>query len=279
MTLGSRAVVWMLAGALTGAGAVGAEETDHAFRGLELLGGSRLGITLEEVAADAVAPRGARVASVEEESPAEVAGLREGDVIVEFDGEAVRSVRQLARLVRETPADRRVEIGVVREGKREMLTAELEARPRFGLLRELRNPVPGFDWRGLADLGGDSAPHIRLGPDAWRMAPGPGRPRLGIRYQELGDQLAEYFGAGEGGVLVVHVDRDSPADRAGLKAGDVVTRVGERAVEGGDDLRAAVREAADGATLQVTVSRRGTSRELDIVLEGRERPASRAGAI
>jgi len=287
MSLSSRTAVWLLAGALTGVGPVRAEESVQVFEGHALLGGSRLGVTLEELSpAEARElgldpPRGARVIGIEDESPAEDAGLRKGDVIVAFDGVTVRSTRQLARLVRETPAARSVEIEVARDGSRETLTAELVAGRGLHMFRGFTDPGaadPGhvFDWDALGDLDEDSrGPRFWLGPNAPQLQLELGRPRLGIRYQELGDQLADYFGVGAGGVLVVRVDPDSPADRAGLKAGDVVTQIGDRAVERGSDLRRAVREADEGDTLHVTVSRRGTSRELEIVLQVRERPGPR----
>jgi len=291
MSLSSRTAVWMLAGALIGAAPAGAEESTQLIERHALLGGSRLGVTLEEMTPsearelDLDPPRGARVVAVEDDSPAEDAGLRKGDVIVAFDGESVRSTRQLARLVRETPADRSVEIEVARDGKRETLTAELDAGPGFRMLRGFTGPgaiLPGheFDWNALGDRDDDSpGPRFWLGPNAPHMEFQMGRPRLGIRYQELGDQLAEYFGVSAGGVLVVSVDPDSPADHAGLKAGDVVTRIGDEVIERGSDLRRAVRDADEAGTLHVTVSRRGTSRELEVVLQTGEASGSGAEAI
>jgi serine protease Do len=291
MSLSSRTAVWMLAGALIGVGPVRAEESVQVIERHALLGGSRLGVTLEELTpAEARElgldpPRGARVVGIEDDSPAEDAGLRKGDVIVAFDGESVRSTRQLARLVRETPADRSVEIEIARDGRRETLTAELVAGPGLHTFRGFTGPgATGsgqpFDWDAPGDLGEDSpGPRFWLGPNAPHLQLELGRPRLGIRYQELGDQLAEYFGVSAGAVLVVRVDPDSPAERAGLKAGDVVTRIGDRAVERGSDLRRAVREAEEGETVHMTVSRRGTSRELEIALRSREPLGSEAEAI
>jgi serine protease Do len=291
MSLSSRTAVWMLAGALIGVGPARAEESVQLIERHALLGGSRLGVTLEELTPNEARElgldpvRGARVVGIEDDSPAEAAGLRKGDVIVAFDGESVRSTRQLARLVRETPAARSVEIEVARDGKRETLTAELDAGPGGRMFRGFTGPgatLPGheFDWNALGDLGDDSpGPRFWLSPNAPHMEFQLGRPRLGIRYQELGDQLAEYFGVSAGCVLVVRVDPDSPADRGGLEAGDVVTRIGDKAIERGSDLRRAVREADEGETLHVTVSRRGTSRELEVVLPTGDGSGSGAEAI
>ena len=90
-------------------------------------GGGRLGVSIEDPAGDA---RGASVRSVEADSPAEKAGLKEGDVIVRFDGEAVRSAAQLGRLVAETPAGRSVAIEVTRGGATQKLSATLAEQSR-----------------------------------------------------------------------------------------------------------------------------------------------------
>jgi serine protease Do len=72
--------------------------------------------------------RGVAVEKVIENSPAATAGLRDGDVIIRFDGEEVGSVRKLTRLISETAADHRVRITVLRNGSEQELTATLGKR-------------------------------------------------------------------------------------------------------------------------------------------------------
>ena len=92
--------------------------------------GSWIGVSVRDVVADDVSkmklqgPAGVVVEEVTGESPAETAGLKAGDVIVEFDGERVRSTRQFTRLVQETPSGRKVQASVVREGQRVPLSIE-----------------------------------------------------------------------------------------------------------------------------------------------------------
>src|SRR5574340_293275 len=185
-------------------------------------GGAFLGVDLGEVEGDA---RGAKVLSVEPDSPAQKAGLKEGDVIVRFDGEAVRSAGQLARLVGETPAGRSVAIEATRGGAVQKLTATLAEGGRG--LRAAGPGVHAFQF----DL-----PELPLSPDGpralreWRRQIGPGgnmlfrlapgaRRRLGIEFVDVGEQLAAYLKlSGKQGVLVSSVDNDSPAAKAGLKA-------------------------------------------------------------
>src|SRR5436190_6622813 len=100
----------------------------EAIQGLEIFAGpgSRIGITARELDQAEVerlkAPGGVFVETVTPDGPAAKAGIRAADVVVEFDGERVRSLRQFTRLVRETPASRTVKAVVVREGQRTELS-------------------------------------------------------------------------------------------------------------------------------------------------------------
>jgi membrane-associated protease RseP (regulator of RpoE activity) len=232
-----------------------------------------LGVGLADVEGSA---RGAEVKSVEKDSPAEKAGFEEGDVIVRFDGEGVRSAAQLARLVRETPPGRAVEVEVERKGAKRTLTATLGERrgpwpmagpfgpgQHFGMEGpELAPPPPGlpggphvFAWRGDGD---------RQFAFPWA----PERPRkLGIRYMEISGQLAAYFKiAGGQGVLVTSVDENGPAAKAGMKAGDVILAVGGTAIKDGDDLRDKIGDTEGGTQVAVKVQRDGRPLDLEVTL-------------
>jgi serine protease Do len=96
----------------------------------------------------------------------------------------------------------------------------------------------------------------------FHFAPGGGR-KLGIQYIEMGEQLAAaYKLAQKNGVLVTTVEADSPAAKAGLKAGDVVLKFDGKAIEDAADLREAV-NAADGGT-EVTLSIQRDGRPMDV---------------
>jgi serine protease Do len=258
-------------------------------------GGSFLGVGLDDLPGDG---RGATVRSVEEGSAAAKAGLKEGDVIVRFDGEAVRSASQLARLVRETPAGRSVPIELTRDGAKQQVTATLaEGGPRHlrffggggGDVWDLEVPEPpavapvppvppmpggprvpaprAFRWEG----GGDDL--------LFHVMPG-GPRRLGVSYVEVGEQLAAHYKLTQkGGVLVTSVDEGSPAARAGLKAGDVILEVGSQAIEDGADLREAVAKAEDGQPVTIMVQRDGRPTDVSVTLEKRERRRARSPEI
>jgi serine protease Do len=262
-------------------------------------GGGRLGVSIEDPKGDA---RGASVRSVEADSPAEKAGLKEGDVITRFDGEAVRSAAQLGRLVAETPSGRSVAVEVTRGGATQQLSATLAERSRgfrvyggdggdFELeMPEWSVPEPPEPPEPPA------APHAPRPPKppkvrpfawSWNDDDGPmmhglmgGGPRkLGIQYMEIGEQLAAYFKLpGKSGVLVTSVDADGPAAKAGIKAGDVVTKVGADAIADGDDLRQAMSRAEGGAQVTVTVHRDGRPLELKPTLAKPEPPVRKREA-
>lgn len=218
--------------------------------------GSRLGVMVRDLEAaevTAAVPGGVKIDDVDRDSPAEKAGLRAGDVIAEFDGERVRSARQFTRLVQETPVGRQVTMAVLRDGTRQTVTATPEARgPSWTvdldgdrLRREVERGMRGLD--GLPEFGmNPPAFDFRFDPDAWST----GRGRLGVTLQTLTDQLAQYFGASDGGALVTSVVEGSPAEKAGLKAGDVITSVNGEAVRDAGDVMSQVRRAsADAVTI------------------------------
>lgn len=249
-----------------------------------------LGVVLADVSGEDLErlglsePRGAIVREVVDGSPAEEAGLREEDVVLAWRGESVYSAAELQRLVRETPSGRQVRIRVLRDGERTTLTVTPGEEP--GMARMLRRPLSPEararmhermrdareHWRqarerleGLDDRLGELDEHIE---DEWsrdgdadsvrirefrpRAPWGPDRPRLGVRLQELTPQLADYFGLGDReGVLVASVREGSPADSAGVRAGDVLLSVGGQRVSGPERAARAVRDASGEVELRV----------------------------
>ncbi|MBI4481424.1 MAG: PDZ domain-containing protein [Acidobacteria bacterium] len=225
--------------------------------------GGRLGIRVEDISAEEAAryglssPAGARVLEVEEGSGAEKAGIQEGDLIVEFDGEKIRSATQLNRVVRETPAERSVGITLRRGKEQKNVTATLGAARGFRAFQSEVPRLPRFDF-GFEGEG----PFLR--------EPG----RLGIQVQDLNEQLAEHFGAKEG-VLVVLVNKNSPADKAGLKAGDVITDLDGTPVRDPSELRSGLRKKDRDAKVSLRIVRDKKTMTLEVQLS--ERPARSPG--
>jgi serine protease Do len=212
--------------------------------------GAQIGVSVDdlndqELKAAAGAPSGVLIEDVDQDSPASRAGLRQGDIVVDVDGERVRSARQFSRLIQETPDGRTVKLGVVRDGKRQAVDVTPEARASgFGpdsdrlardiergmrkiepRLRELEPRLREFHFDAPRGFDFDFSPRM--------TSP---RGRLGVQLNELTPQLAEYFGAKDGGVLVASVTKDSPAEKAGVKAGDVIVSIDGDRVRRSDDL-------------------------------------------
>ena len=220
--------------------------------------GAEIGVSIRDVEAgtEKQAPSGGVVVDdVRPDSPAERAGLKHSDVIVEFDGERVRSARQFSRLVQETAPGRTVRATVLRDGKR----VDLQLTPAEGRSATLMIDSDRLGDRireGFGDMNFfDRMPPLNFDFDL----PGLSRGRLGVSVDELTPQLAEYFGAKDG-VLVAAVTDDSPAARAGIKAGDVITSVNGHEVRSRGDLARELADVHDGeATVGVVRDRKDTT--------------------
>jgi serine protease Do len=234
--------------------------------------GSQIGVTIRDVedadakASKLAAPTGVIIEEVADESPASKAGLKKGDVVLEFDGERVRGVRHFTRLVQETPAGRRVQTSVMRDGQKLNVTIEPRASggfsyfgddDRMSVLRDLadgwRVDIPKPAPAPPAAPKPPAPPAFPAFPDfdtfVWRSGNG-----LGISVGDLSDQLAQYFGTKDG-VLVTSVTDNSAAAKAGIKAGDVLTSLNGRDVTSPSDLRRRIQELKDGDEFTVGIVR------------------------
>lgn len=239
--------------------------------GIEGLGlaGSRIGARVREVTKDDVGTMkldglaGAVVEEITSESAAAKAGVKEGDVIVGFDGERVRSATQLTRLVRETPAGRTVKIDVVRGGSRTSLDITPQApEPMMGMRPFIwrgqgpNGPAPGMRMRVMPEI--PEVPEVEIPefdmPENFAFMVAPGRARLGVGVSDLTPELATHFGA-KSGVIVNSVSEGSPAEKSGVKVGDVITAVGDTTIENAAELRRelARTDKGEGKTADVTV--------------------------
>ena len=221
--------------------------------------GSRIGVTardLEPAEAERLKVAGGVVLeSVLPDSPAEKAGLRPEDVVVEFDGERVRSVRHFTRLVSDTPPERAVKAAALRDGRRTDITITPTTRAVGDVaidtdrlrdrIEDLTARIPEFEV-GIRDL-----------------TP---RARLGVSVQELTRELAEYFGAKDG-VLVASVEPDSPASRAALKAGDVITAVNGRPITSSSDLVRELRTVSGDGGISLGIVRDKKSSTVDAKID------------
>ncbi len=226
-------------------------------------GGGFLGVGLGDVEGEA---RGAAVRSLEADGPAGKAGIKEGDVIVRFDGEAVRSAAQLVRMVGETPAGRSVAIEILRAGKPEKLTVTLGEGNRLFM----REGMPGERGLHFALPVPPEPPDVSVENNMLHVRPREPR-RLGVEFIDMGEQLAAaYKLEAKSGVLVASVEAGGAAAKAGIRAGDVLLEFDGHEIESGRDLRGAVADSEPGETVKVKLLRDSRPLELDVTMGGAE---------
>lgn len=238
-------------------------------------GGSFLGVYTEDVSKENMGRynlrevRGVGITQVAKDSPAEKAGLRKDDVILRFDGENVTSTKKLTRLVSEVAPDQSVRLAISRGG------AEQEVSVTIGKRNESMNTGEGFRaLQGMPDLRGLITPDGR-GGNVWKWE-GPeqggdgmvfgfgNNRRIGVSTMALTKQLADYFGIADGqGVLVTSVTDDSPAAKAGIKAGDVITAIDGEKIDGSGDLARGINKRKEG-DVTLTVVRKGNQRTITV---------------
>jgi len=231
-----------------------------------------LGVEISEVTPEKVKelklPRlaGVIVSKVLPDGPSAKADLETNDVILEYDGRAVEGAVQFRRLVRETPPGRSVDLDVDRNGHEQKLTVQVGNRAR-SIESGVREVLPprNFDFKF-------NMPEIFSGMT----------PTLGVEAEDVNGQLGTYFHAPGGeGVLIREVSANSPAAKAGLKAGDVITRVDSATVKTVSDLRERLREKRDQKSVSLSIIRQGAEMAVTVTLETPEprRVLTRAAAL
>ncbi|MBA2619683.1 MAG: PDZ domain-containing protein [Acidobacteria bacterium] len=223
-------------------------------------GGSYLGVQSEEITKENFAKyglrevRGVGVGEVIKDSPAERAGLKTGDVIVRFGGEEVTSVNKLTRLINEVAPDHEARITILRGGSSEQdLTATLGKR-KTAQFQGAFDSQGGFYPEMTPFPRVPQTPRVPLPPmsgfdgnNAFTFFNNAASRQIGVGATPLTKQLGDYFGvAGGEGLLISSVRENSPAARAGLKAGDIVTEVDGKAVKTNVDLIRAVGDKKEG---------------------------------
>lgn len=243
-------------------------------------GGSYLGVQTQEITRENFSKfglnevRGVGIEKVIENSPAANAGLQNGDVIVRFENEEITSTRKLSRLIAEVAPDHQVKLTVARGGSEREVTVTMGKRPMpkfengvfqtpippMGELPNVRVPMPKLpptgEFKTVPPMGEFKA-ILPMGEGINKdffIFRGDGR-HIGAGLMPLTKQLAEYFGVNEGrGLLINDVRPDSPAAKAGLKAGDVIVEIEGKEVKGMGDLMRAMSEKKEG-DLSLTIVR------------------------
>jgi membrane-associated protease RseP (regulator of RpoE activity) len=214
-------------------------------------GRSYLGVDIRDVTTDRLAAlklkeeRGVEITMVDGDAPAGKAGLKEHDVILDFNGTAIESEEQIRRLIREVPPGRSVTLGISRDGSPMKISVQLAdhsamvAKVRPGVIippRPYEGPRNSIDIPGI---------QIQIYSAA-----------LGVQTENLTRQLGEFFGVKNGeGVLIRSVEKGSAAEKAGLKAGDVIVRADNEKLTDRSDLSHILRNHRSGGKVTLVVMR------------------------
>lgn len=187
---------------------------------------------------------GAFVREVVPDSPADSAGIQEGDVIVAFNDKKIEDPGDLVDAIRKTEPGTKATLAILRTGEKKNLTLVVGKTKKRVLSHFFRMPP---------------IPQVRVSVNSHV---------LGLELMNLNEQLGEYFGAANNeGVLVAEVKKGSTGDKAGFKAGDVIIRAGKRTVEEIDDVRRELRRREDGEKVEFEVLRKGTRKTLSVEVE------------
>ncbi|MFZ5800327.1 MAG: Do family serine endopeptidase [Candidatus Omnitrophota bacterium] len=156
---------------------------------------------------------GALVVDVIKGGPAETAGLKNGDIIIAFEGKAIKEVRELVKLASGAEVGTKVSLKIIRDGKTRDIFAVIGERPEK-LAEEIPTPAPRVS-----------------GQETFR----------GMRVESLSEEMAEQLGVEEQqGVVVTDVEPESLAAAAGLRLGDVISQIDKSPVKNLDDFQAAI---------------------------------------
>jgi serine protease Do len=228
-------------------------------------GRSYLGVDIRDVTTDRMAAlklkeeRGVEITMVDADAPAGKAGLREHDVILDFNGTPIESEEQIRRLIREVPPGRTITLGISRDGAPMKINVQLadhgtvvaQAFPRV----IVPTPRPREFPRNSMDLPFQIQTYSSV---------------LGVQTESLTRQLGEYFGVKDGeGVLVRSVEKNSAAEKAGLKAGDVIVKADNEKLTDRSDLSHILRNHRTGGKMILVVMRDKHEQTLTVTLPDR----------
>ena len=245
--------------------------------------------------------RGAEVIHVDHDGPAGKVGLREHDVILQMNGTMIEGEDQLRKMLRETPAGRTATLIISRDGQQQTITTRLANKQeveRQAWEGHWTVPVPSEEGAGAgapaattaaagSGSGGGSGSGSSNSSAGTKgqgffssnpvargshnlIATMTGSSYTGALVENMGPQLAEFFGSQGAGVLVHSVDADSPAAKAGLRAGDVVVRANSVKMASSSDWMKIVRENR-GKSVEVVVLRDKKEQTLTLIPDGKKR--------
>lgn len=210
---------------------------------------------------------GVYISGIVDGSPAEEAGLKKGDVIMKFDGQEARSIRRLTRLIEDSKPGSKVDIEIWRDGNQRVLVCEMGSDDDDDVW--VFGDDAGFDTpRAIVP----PTPDAPRAPHAYSFSLGQlSSSYIGVGLYDMSDQLAAALGATDGGALINQVEKDSPAEKAGLKAGDIIVEIDHKKVYDTDDVRKAIQKKKDGDVATVRILRdKREDKTVDVKVESND---------
>jgi predicted metalloprotease with PDZ domain len=187
--------------------------------------------------------QGVEILMVDQDAPAGKAGLKEHDVILSFNGKAVQDVDQLRRMIRDTAPGSKVSLSISRDGQQQNVQVELADRKKIMIAGDHVIHIPKIEIPPMPEIDVPSFAMLQYSR------------RNGLMVENMSQQLGDFFGVKNGkGVLVRNVEKNSPAETAGFKAGDVIIRIGSEPIENMSDWNQTLRQQQTGK-VPVTVIR------------------------
>jgi C-terminal processing protease CtpA/Prc len=225
--------------------------------------GAWLGVALGNYASKSsdekksAAKEGAIVEEVIDHSPADSVGLKEDDIIVELNGTSVGKAEDVVTRVGAMKPGEKATVVVMRDDAKKTFTVVLGSRPEMRRRVEMRMP--------RMELGNPGMEH------GFMMNMERHGGVEGMQLMELHDQLGKYFEAPDGkALLVTEVKKNSNARKAGIEAGDVITKVGTTDIEDMGDLHEALKDAKEGTSVDVAIIRKGAHKTVKLDVSARD---------
>ena len=194
-------------------------------------------------------PQGAKIKDVSENSAAEKAGLKVGDLITKVDDKTIESPETLSEAIRKYKPQDKVTITFKREGKEQKVTATLG---KFNKVQTFQYKMPKMENFKYDDLNDQL---WKFNEDMGRGFGMKGHPRLGIKAQDTEEGK---------GVKVLDVDEGSNAEKAGIKEGDIITKFDGKDINSTPDLIDAAQASKDKPSVHVNLLRSGKALDVDI---------------
>ena len=200
-----------------------------------------IGIYMQDVDSDLAdafnlaVSKGVLINDIADKSPAEKAGLKQQDVILEWNGQEVKNSESLSELVSASKVGDNIKLTVNRGGKQMEIAVQIGERSEPRVYGQGKTPRMPQSFQFFNDFKSTG---------------------IGVSLQALSGQLGDYFGVSDGnGALITEVMKDTPAEKAGLKVGDVIVKVDGEKVESPNDVSSTIGDKKKGEKVDLVVIR------------------------